>query len=101
MPNMMVALPNIGGALYSTPQSVWLMPTTTCHAVTPPRRETSWNVVGCPKVKYVQYSQKLTAQWKTQCATCRMKCINLPIVFTRIRSPRAKSTSTRIRSHFR
>jgi len=35
-----------------------------------------------------------------QCATCRMKCRNPPIVFTRIRSPRAKSTSTRIRSHF-
>jgi len=32
--------------------------------------------------------------------TCRMKCRNPPIVFTRIRSPRAKSTSTRIRSHF-
>jgi len=29
-----------------------------------------------------------------------MKCRNPPIVFTRIRSPRAKSTSTRIRSHF-
>ena len=27
MPNVMVALPNIGGALYSTPQ-VWLTPTT-------------------------------------------------------------------------
>jgi len=30
-----------------------------------------------------------------------MKCRNLAIVFTRIRSARAKSTSTRIRSHFR
>jgi len=29
-----------------------------------------------------------------------MKCRNPPIVFTRIRSPSAKSTSTRIRSHF-
>ena len=30
MPNVMAALPNIGGALYSTPQSkVWLTPTTT------------------------------------------------------------------------
>ena len=34
-----------------------------------------------------------------QCATCRMKCRNPPIVFTRICSPQAKSTSTRIRSH--
>jgi len=40
------------------------------------------------------------AQCKTQCATYRMKCRNPPIVFTCIRSPRAKSTSTRIRSHF-
>jgi len=29
-----------------------------------------------------------------------MQCRNPPIVFTRIRSPRAKSMSTRIRSHF-
>jgi len=35
-----------------------------------------------------------------QCATCRMKCRNPRIVFTRIRSPRTKSTSTRICSHF-
>jgi len=44
--------------------------------------------------------KKWTAQWKTQCSTCRIKCKNPPIVFTRIRSPRVKSTSTRIRSHF-
>ena len=43
MPNVMAALPNIGGALCATPQSlaVWLTPTTIeCHAVTLPRRET-------------------------------------------------------------
>jgi len=28
MPNVMVALPNVGGALCSTPQSFWLTPTT-------------------------------------------------------------------------
>jgi len=39
MPNVMVALPNKGGALYSTPQSL-LTPTTRCRAVTLPRRET-------------------------------------------------------------
>jgi len=33
MPNVMVALPNIGGALCK----VWLTPTTTCRAVTLPR----------------------------------------------------------------
>jgi len=30
MPNVMVALPNIGGALCSTPQ-IWLTPTTRCR----------------------------------------------------------------------
>jgi len=28
MPNVMAALPNIGGALCSTPRKVWLTPTT-------------------------------------------------------------------------
>jgi len=28
--------------------------------------------------------KKWTAHWKTQCATCRMKCRNPPIVFTHI-----------------
>ena len=34
MPNVMVALPNIGGALCSTPdrRKVWLTPTTRCRA---------------------------------------------------------------------
>jgi len=39
MPNVMAALPNIGGALCSTPK-VWLTPTTRCRAVTLRRRET-------------------------------------------------------------
>ena len=39
MPNMMVALPNIGGALCSTPQSLADVHTR-CRAVTLPRRET-------------------------------------------------------------
>jgi len=49
MPNMMVALPNIGGALYSTLQSL-ADATTTCRAVTMPRRKTSRKLVGCPKL---------------------------------------------------
>ena len=48
MPNVMVALPNIGGALCSTPQSLADAPTR-CRAVTLPKRETSWNLQGCPK----------------------------------------------------
>jgi len=44
-------------------------------------------------------AQKWMAPWKTQCATCRMKCWNPSVVFICISSPRAKSTSTHIRSH--
>ena len=49
MPNVMVALPNIGGALCSTPQFGW-RPLLECCAVTLPRRETRWNYLGCPGV---------------------------------------------------
>ena len=42
MPNLMVALPNICGALCSTPK-VWLTPNTRWLAVTLPRRESRWN----------------------------------------------------------
>jgi len=38
----MAALPNIGGALCSTPQFGW-RPLLECHAVMLPRRETHWN----------------------------------------------------------
>jgi len=38
MPNVIVALPNVGGALCSMPQ-IWLMPTTRCRAVMLPTRE--------------------------------------------------------------
>ena len=31
-------------------RKVWLTPTTRCRAVTLPRRETSWNLHGCPKL---------------------------------------------------
>ena len=49
MPNVMVALPNIGGALCSTPQFGWCPPLE-CRAVTLPRCETRWNYLGCPKL---------------------------------------------------
>jgi len=39
MPNVMVALPNIGGARCSTPQSLADAHYTRCRAVTLPRRE--------------------------------------------------------------
>ena len=49
MPNVMAALPNIGGALCSTQQFGWC-PLLECRAVTLPRRETRWNLQGCPKL---------------------------------------------------
>jgi len=52
MPNVVVALPNIGGALYSMPQSlakVWLTSTTTRRAVTLRRRETTLKCGGVPQ----------------------------------------------------
>jgi len=60
MPNVMVALPNIGGALCSTPQFGWCtLPE--CCAVTLARRETRWNLLGCPK------SQPLVGQSSPYC----------------------------------
>ena len=49
MPNAVAALPNIGGALCSTPQFGW-RPLLECRAVTLPRRKTRWNYLGCPKL---------------------------------------------------
>jgi len=49
MPNVMAVLPNIGGALCSTPQFGW-RPLLECRAVTMPRRETRWNYLGCSKL---------------------------------------------------
>jgi len=49
MPNVMVALPNIGGALCSTPQFGW-RPLLECRAVTLSRRKSCWNLRGCPKL---------------------------------------------------
>jgi len=43
VPSVMAA----GGALCSTPQS---LADAHCRAVTPPRRETCWNLQGCPKL---------------------------------------------------
>jgi len=49
MPTVMAALPNIGGALCSTPQFGW-RPLVECRAVTLPRRETRWNLLESPKL---------------------------------------------------
>ena len=47
--DLMAALSNIGGALCSMPQFGW-RPLLECRAVTLPRRETRWNLQGCPKL---------------------------------------------------
>jgi len=48
MPNVMAAVPNIGGALCWTPQFGW-RPLLECRAVTMLRRQTRWNYQGVPK----------------------------------------------------
>ena len=49
MPNVMAALPNIGGVLFNAAKFGW-RPLLECRAVTLPRRETRWNLQGCPKL---------------------------------------------------
>ena len=72
MPNVMVALPNIGGALCSTPQS--LADTTRCRAVTLPRCETHYNLQGClklpdrSKLKWAEVHQYYGAYGGQSCA---------------------------------
>jgi len=46
-------------------RKVWLTPTTRCRAVTLPRRETSWNLQGCPKL--VNRSQPLVCRSSPYC----------------------------------
>jgi len=50
MTNVMAALPNIGGALCSTPPSVANDQCSECCAVRLPRCETRWNLQGFPKL---------------------------------------------------
>jgi len=68
MPNVMAVLPSrwalsqYATAVASSVQrrKVWLTPTTTCRAVTLPRRETSWTLQGYPKL--VNRSQPLVGR---------------------------------------
>ena len=50
MPNVMAALPNIGGDLCSTPQKFGWHPLLECRAVRLPRREPVEELQGCPKL---------------------------------------------------
>jgi len=78
MPNVMVALPNIGGALCST-RKVWLTPTTRCRPVTLPRLETRWNLQGCPKL--VNRSQPLVGRSSPYCENMWRRYCCLTSVF--------------------
>jgi len=64
MPNVMAALLNVGGALCSTPQFCWRR-LLECRAVTLPRRETRWNLLGCPKL--VNRAQPLVSRSSPYC----------------------------------
>jgi len=85
MPNVMAALPNIGGALCSTTQFGW-RPLLQCCAVLLPRRETRWNLLGCPKL--ANRSQPLVGQSSAYCKGMwgRYCCLTsfFPIVDTRL-----------------
>ena len=61
MPNVMVALPNRWRPLFNAAKFGW-RPLLECRAVTLPRRETSWNLQGCPKL--TKWSQPL-AGWSS------------------------------------
>jgi len=64
MPKVMAALPNIGGALCSTPQSL-----ADAYCAVPcskaARRETRWNLQGC--LKLANTSQPLVSQSSPYC----------------------------------
>ena len=83
MPNVMAALPNIGGALCSTLQFGWRR-LLECHAVTLPRRETRWNYLGRPKL--TKRSQPLVGRSSPYCGDMlrRYCCLTsfFPIVDT-------------------
>ena len=69
MPNVMVALPNMGG---NTSNFGWRS-LLDCRAVTMPRRKSCWNLQGCPKL--VNQSQPLVGQSSPYCEDmCRTYC---------------------------
>ena len=59
MPNVMAALPNVGGAKFG-----WRL-LLECRALTLPRRETRWNLLRCPKL--ANRSQPLVGRSSAYC----------------------------------
>jgi len=64
MPNVMAALSNTDGALCSA-LLFGCRPLVECRAVTLPRRETRWNLLGCPKL--TKRSQLLVGRSSPYC----------------------------------
>jgi len=64
VPNVMTALPNMGGAVCSTPQFGW-RPLVECRALTLPRRETRWNLQRC--LKHANRSQPVVCWSSPYC----------------------------------
>jgi len=91
MLNVMAALPNIGGVLCSTPQSLtdahFILE---CRAVTLPRRETRSNLLRCPKL--ANGSQPLVGRsspyckaiWRTYCCLTSFFCLSIRALVTQI-----------------
>jgi len=83
MHNVMAALPNIGGALCATPQFGGRL-LLECRAVTLPRCETRWNLLGCAKLP--NRSQPLVSRSSPYCGNIwrRYGCLTsfFPIVDT-------------------
>jgi len=66
MPNVMAALPNIGGVAPSVQRRKFgWRPLLECCAVTLPGRETRWNLEGCPKL--TKRSQPLVGRSSPYC----------------------------------
>jgi len=64
MPNVMAALPNVGGAVFNAANFGW-RPLLECRALTLPIRETRWNLLGCPK--YANRSQLVVGRSSPYC----------------------------------
>jgi len=74
MPNVMTAL------LFNVAKFGW-RPLIVCRAVTLPRRETSWNLLGCPKL--VNGSQTLVGRSSSYCEDVRGRYIHTYVYFSK------------------
>ena len=80
MPNVMAALSNIGGGRppFNAAKFGW-RPILECRALTLPRRETRWNLQGCPKL--TKRSQPLVCRSSPYCKEMWRRCCCLTSFF--------------------